>query len=119
MLRRLERSIEATCRQHAVARGYMLMKVTSVIGIPDRLLVMSGAVSVFVEFKRPGERPSAIQRYRAGQLSQLGHRAFVVDSVGAFDNLMDDLESEYRLSRSWEYTRQRQGRYTAPPDGGE
>ena len=92
-----EASIEATCREHATARGYMFVKVTSVVGFPDRMLVLPQGRAVFVELKQPGESLTRIQRHRAGELLDLSHRVYRVDSVGAFDNLMDELEHEWKL----------------------
>ena len=95
-----EASIEATCREHATARGYMFVKVTSVIGFPDRMLVLPRGHVAFVELKQVGEKLTRIQKHRAGELNDLGHRVYVVDSVGAFDNLMDDLEAQWGLRRA-------------------
>lgn len=93
----LESGIERTCGEHARARGYKFVKVTSVVGFPDRMLILPQGRVVFVELKRPDEEPTRIQYHRHGELLALSHRVFVIDSVGAFDNLMDALEAEWHL----------------------
>jgi hypothetical protein len=58
------------------------------VGIPDRLLLRPGGAAAFVEFKRPGERPTKIQKYWLERLNWLGFRAVVVRSLAEFDKLL-------------------------------
>ena len=49
-------------------------------GAPDRILLLPGGRTMFVEVKAPGQRPRALQRYRAEQLQALGFATYVVAS---------------------------------------
>ena len=58
-----ERDIEAKFRAICQSLGWMCIKLmqTSVVGIPDRLVITSRGVMVFVELKSPTGKVSAIQ----------------------------------------------------------
>lgn len=47
---------------------------------PDRLCVMPGGVSFFVECKKPGERSTVLQIQEHRRLISLGQRVYVTDS---------------------------------------
>ena len=67
----------------------MLVKLQhSVVGLPDRLLLRPGGSAAFIEFKRPGERPTKIQKYWLERLNWLGFRSVVVRSLGDFDKVL-------------------------------
>lgn len=59
---RLEKDIEAQCREIAARNGCRLIKLVSPgnPGVPDRLLLMPGR-HVVIEFKRPGKKPTELQ----------------------------------------------------------
>jgi hypothetical protein len=97
MLGRLESSIERTCRLRAEDRACLLLKLTGVVGIPDRMLLAPHGRAAFIEFKRPRLALGAIQEYRVKVLTELGHVVLRVDSVARFDNLLDDILTR----RSW------------------
>lgn len=48
-------------------------------GIPDDLFLLGNGVAVFVEFKRPGKVPTAIQQRRLLELEDFGFLAFWAD----------------------------------------
>jgi hypothetical protein len=48
--------------------------------VPDRLFMFDGRV-IFIEFKRPGEKPSPIQRWVMNDLRTRGFDAAVMDDV--------------------------------------
>lgn len=49
-------------------------------GVPDRLVILPGGVSCFVELKRPGGKPRPVQRFCLLYLYHKGHRVAVVDN---------------------------------------
>ena len=82
---RRESSIERACREWAEARGMILRKCHPVPkGWPDRELILPGGVTLRVEFKRPGEKPSPAQEHWHGMLAAIGHTVWVCDSVDEF-----------------------------------
>lgn len=45
-------------------------------GVPDRIILLPGGRTVFVELKRPGEKPQALQEWAQGVLKKLGFPVF-------------------------------------------
>ena len=48
---------------------------------PDRLIILPGGKIIFVEFKRPGEKPRPGQKREHERLVKLGARVEVLDSL--------------------------------------
>ena len=59
-------------------------------GVPDRLVLGSGARVAFVELKAPGEVPTPLQTKRRRQLEGLGFRVFTCDSPESVDTFVED-----------------------------
>lgn len=78
----LESRIEREATAYAIARGWWECKIiqASKNGIPDRLYIRDG-VTLFVEYKRPGELPRPQQEKRMAELRAKGVHAVWVDSV--------------------------------------
>ena len=86
-----ERIVERALRRGAEARGGLALKFTSPgrRGVPDRLVLLPGAPAAFVEVKRPGERPTALQRYRAEEMRGAGALVHTLDSIAGVEVLLD------------------------------
>lgn len=86
-----ERDVERRLTAAARARGGLCLKLagTGVAGMPDRLVLLPGGRCAFVEVKRPGARPRALQVRRLKALQGLGYPAFVLDSPEAVEGLLD------------------------------
>lgn len=65
------------------------LKLTSMIGIPDRLVLLPKGKIGFVEVKAPGKKSRAIQVKRMKQLSALGFLCFVLDDVSEIGEILD------------------------------
>lgn len=50
-------------------------------GIPDLFIIHNG-VHIFIELKRPGEKPTKIQIYTMNKINEAGGFALCVSSVG-------------------------------------
>jgi len=57
-------------------------------GAPDRICLFPGGRVLFVEVKRPGNKPRALQMRRKEQLERRGFDSVVVDSKEVVDDLM-------------------------------
>jgi hypothetical protein len=85
----LESSVEQAARIVAERNRCLLVKLHhGIVGFPDRILLRPGSTCAFVEFKRPGERPTKIQAYWLGRLNYMGFRAVVVRNLRDFDGLL-------------------------------
>lgn len=60
----------------------------SIVGFPDRVLLRYGGTFAFIEFKRPGEQPTKIQKYWLERLNWMGFRAVVVRNLRDFDKVL-------------------------------
>lgn len=49
-------------------------------GIPDTLILRAG-IAVFIEWKRPGQRPRELQLYRIRKLQEKDFKTFVVTTL--------------------------------------
>lgn len=88
-----ETTIERKCVELAEAQGYALWKIrfTGRVGFPDRMLV-GGRRDVFLEFKAPGAKPRPSQDRVHEEMRELGLRVEVIDSVEAFEGLLDEIQ---------------------------
>ena len=59
----------------------------SMSGVPDRIVFLPGGKIIFVELKRPGERPTALQDRIIEILRRLGADVRVVDSMEKVDEI--------------------------------
>ena len=82
---RRESSIEASCRRAAERADCALLKLWPIIvGIPDRILMGPNRLIAFVELKRPGKVPTAIQDYWHRRLRKWGFVVLVISDLEDF-----------------------------------
>lgn len=92
----LEKDIEERVRAWAKKMGFLVVKVRFVdVGYPDRLFISTYGHTIFIEFKRPGEKPDPIQNFRLKQLRERNIPAYWVDNyIEAVNILKAALEPE-------------------------
>jgi hypothetical protein len=86
-----ERDIEKKAVELAKKAGWLTYKFVSPSqrGVPDRIFIKDGRI-VFVEFKAPGKKPTALQAQTIRKLREAGCEVHVCDSVeSACDALSD------------------------------
>lgn len=69
------------------------LKLTSMIGIPDRLVLLPRGKIGFVEVKAPGKKPRVIQVKRMKQLSAWGFRCFVLDDLSEIGEILNAIQA--------------------------
>lgn len=86
-----EKQIERKLYQAVKAVGGLCPKFTSpgFDGMPDRLVLIPEGKIAFVEVKRNGEKPTALQESRHGLLRRLGFQVFVLDDIKQIGGIID------------------------------
>ena len=89
-----EKTLEARLVREIEARGGMALKYTSQFhrGIPDRICLLPGGLSVFVELKSTGQKPTKLQGHAMKRLDEMGHPTTVVDSTEKLEWLLQILD---------------------------
>lgn len=86
----LEKELEKKCVKAAKQSGWLSFKFTSPQqrGVPDRIFIRSGFV-VFVEFKREGEKPRALQLKVIGDMRAEGAIVHIIDNINDFKRIFE------------------------------
>lgn len=86
-----ENIIEAYLRDRIKAVGGKAYKFVSPgnSGVPDRLVLLPGGRSIFVELKAPGKEPTAKQLLQHNKLIILGFTVLIIDSKEKVDKFID------------------------------
>lgn len=84
-----ERDVEKYLVDQVRRRGGMAIKWTapSMSGVPDRIVFLPGGRVMFVEVKRPGEKPRPLQERVMGMLQELGANVQWVENREEIDAL--------------------------------
>lgn len=85
-----EKAIEAYLVQEVKKLGGVCLKYSNpgVVGYPDRVALLPGGYTVWVELKSKGRKPTKVQRLRIGQLTEMGHSVAVLDSRDAVNSCL-------------------------------
>lgn len=88
-----EKNIEQALRKAVRDSGGIALKFVSpgFAGVPDRLLLMPGGRTAFVEVKAPGEKPRALQLSRHKLLRRLGFKVYILDSKEAIPKIIEEV----------------------------
>lgn len=86
----LEKDIEKALVKKVKALGGLCIKFISpsMMGIPDRIVLLPKAKLGFVELKRPGGKARPIQIKRIKDLKKLGFKVFVLDEKENIDEVI-------------------------------
>lgn len=89
-----EREVEKKLILEVKKRGGLCEKWTSgTVGWPDRIIILPDGKIGFVEVKRPGEKPRAIQVHRHECLKRLGARVYVLDTPDDIGGILDGIQT--------------------------
>ena len=90
MLREID--IENLLKKRVKEKGGVALKMHPYrAGVPDRLCVMPGGEVIWVELKRPGQKPTKLQAHWHRTLQALDHELAVLDSPEAVENFVREL----------------------------
>lgn len=86
----LEKEIEQAVWRYAESRGCMTIKLNGPNdrGKPDRMFFYQGR-TLIVEFKKPGGKPTELQKSWLGRFEKNGFATHVVDKIGEGKTTID------------------------------
>lgn len=85
-----EKAIERYLVERVKELGGICLKYSNanMVGYPDRVVLLPGGVTIWIELKSKGRRPEKIQQIRIAQLERLGHTVYVADSKQRVDEIL-------------------------------
>lgn len=85
-----EKAVERYLSDSVKLSGGICLKYSNagMVGYPDRICMMPGGVTFWVELKSKGEKPTAIQKIRISQMQAIGHTVYVCDSKERIDEIL-------------------------------
>jgi len=63
-------------------------------GVPDRIVILPGGRTIYVEMKAPGKPLQPLQRKWAKTLQELGHEVYKIDSDDDIDRFIAEVRTE-------------------------
>ncbi len=89
-----EREVEKQLIDKVKKRGGLCEKwVSGSVGWPDRIVILPDGKVGFVEVKRPGKKPRAIQVHRHEKLRKLGMKVYVIDKPEKIGGILDEIQT--------------------------
>ena len=87
-----EKAIERYLTKSVGAVGGECLKYanSNMTGYPDRIVLLPCGVTVWVELKSKGKKPTKLQALRHERLRALGQQVVVIDSKTGVDELLGD-----------------------------
>ena len=87
----IENTIETYLKSQVELCGGMCEKwIAGRDGVPDRIVVLNGN-TVFIELKRPGDKPRELQVSVINRLKNAGAEVYVIDTKAKVDSLIKKL----------------------------
>lgn len=86
-----ERRLFSDVKKHD---GYAVKLLSSITGLPDRLVLMPGGRIWFVELKSPGKKLRLLQVVWRNRLEKLGFKYYVIDSKKSYLCFLNELASD-------------------------
>jgi hypothetical protein len=88
----LEKQIEKAVCDYAKSKGFLVYKFTSPNrrSVPDRMFIRAGLV-FFIEFKRAGAKPTAMQDREAQKIAAQDINVYFVDDIEMGKSIIDTL----------------------------
>lgn len=60
---------------------------------PDRIVLMPGGKTVWIEIKSSGEKLEKLQEFRIRSMEALGHRTEVIDTYTKLENFLNEFRA--------------------------
>lgn len=85
-----EKAIERYLVDEVKKLGGVCLKYSNqnMAGYPDRLILLPGAITIWVELKSKGKHTTALQDIRLRALNKLGYDTYICDNKEAIDKII-------------------------------
>ena len=85
-----EKAIERYLVDEVKKLGGVCLKYSNqnMAGFPDRLILLPGAVTIWIELKSKGKHTTALQDIRLRALNKLGYDTYICDNKEAIDKII-------------------------------
>ncbi|MBO7280578.1 MAG: VRR-NUC domain-containing protein [Bacteroidaceae bacterium] len=85
-----EKALERYLVERVKSLGGVCLKYSNpgMVGYPDRICLLSGGRTVWIELKSKGEKPTTMQLIRHSQMSAIGHTVHVCDTRESIDQVL-------------------------------
>ena len=89
-----EKAIERYLADRVKGMGGVCLKYSNanMAGYPDRVVLLPGGVTAWVELKSKGRKPSALQEARFRLMESIGHKVHVCDSREKADEMLEQMK---------------------------
>lgn len=89
-----EKYLEKTFTKEIESYGGLCIKLLSTVsGLPDRLVLEPEGRAFFVEFKSKAQKPRALQIYWHNKLIRLGFKVYIIDSKETYYESIKNISS--------------------------
>ncbi len=90
-----EKYIEKKLCEAVKARNGKALKFVSpgFAGVPDRIILMPGGNTTFIELKAPGKKMRPLQLKRKRQLEALGFKVYCIDDARQIGGIIDEISA--------------------------
>lgn len=90
-----ERDVEQALTRAVARHGGIAWKFVSpgTAGVPDRIVLLPGGKTGFIELKAPGKKPRPLQERRMSQIKELGIPVFVIDNISQIEWVIREIQS--------------------------
>ncbi|WP_257202962.1 VRR-NUC domain-containing protein [Corynebacterium cystitidis] len=90
-----EKAIEKALKNTTEKHGGMCLKLhpDSMVGLPDRLIILPGGHYGFIELKQTGKKPRPIQKHRHAQLRTLGAQVHTIDNTNQIKEVLHAIQT--------------------------
>jgi len=90
-----EKEIEQKFTLMVKQAGGLALKFVSpgMSGMPDRIVLLPGGHTAFVEVKAPGKVPRPLQEVRHRMLRKLGFKVYVLDNADQIGGVIDEIQT--------------------------
>ena len=91
----IEHDIEEYMRKKAEQNNALYYKFVSPMnsGVPDRCIIMKG-YTIFVELKKPGEKPRKLQEKQIEKMQRHGATVCVIDNKESVDSFFESMKEK-------------------------